>query len=198
MLAVQYPGRQDRRAEKPIEWLPDIADAIFRVRDAWAEPPFAFLGHSMGAVVAFEVARRLAQAGEPGLVRLFASGRRAPSQHRHEGVHGRDDAGLVAELRRVGGTDSRFLTDAELLTMILPAVRSDYRAIETYVCAPGPLLTCPVTVLLGDADPKTTVEEAAAWREHTAGECDLKVFPGGHFFLDAQWNAVAKLINSTL
>ena len=103
--------------------------------------PLTFFGHSMGAVVAFEVARRMEDAGN-GPVRLFASGRRAPSRTREENVHLRDDDGLVAELRALSGTAAQFLADEELLHMILPAIRSDYTAVETYRCDPGATRIC--------------------------------------------------------
>lgn len=179
VLAVQYPGRQDRHAERCIEDIGELADRIAVELRPWSGRSLAFFGHSMGAVLAFEVARRLEN--EP--VRLFASGRRAPCVHRDERVHLRDDDGLVAELREMSGTAPWVLGDEELLRMILPATRSDYRAVETYQCAPGTRVNCPITVLTGDADPKVTVDEAKQWSEHTTGETDLRVFPGGHFYL---------------
>jgi len=84
------------------------------------------------------------------------------------------------------------------LRMILPAIRADYRAAETYVWEPGPPLSCPVTCLVGDDDPKVTVEEAAAWSEHTDGPFTLEVFPGGHFFLAQHQPAVIRLMTAQL
>jgi surfactin synthase thioesterase subunit len=185
VLAVQYPGRQDRRHEPAATGIGALADRIVPELAAWDGRPLAFFGHSMGATVAYEVARRLAGRGGSAPVRLLVSGRRAPSRHRTGTVHRRDDAGLVAELRRAGSTDPRILGDAELLAAVLPVIRSDYRAIETYVPEPGPPLECPVTALVGDRDPQTTVDEADAWREHTRNAFELRVFAGGHFYLDA-------------
>ncbi|GAB3966451.1 thioesterase II family protein [Streptomyces sparsus] len=182
VVAVQYPGRQDRRQEPGPSSIAALADEVSRALAVWDDRPLTFFGHSMGALVAFEVARRMESAGS-GPVRLFASGRRAPSRTRNETVHTLDDDGVVAELRALAGTDTRFLQDEELLRMVLPAIRSDYRAVETYRCEPGAALNCPITVLTGDADPKTSLEEAGAWDEHTAAEAELLVFPGGHFYL---------------
>ncbi|MET9971548.1 alpha/beta fold hydrolase, partial [Streptomyces sp. NPDC006356] len=139
--------------------------------------------HSMGAVVAFEVARRLQAQGRPGPDALVVSGRRAPTLRRDESVHQRDDAGLVEELRFLGGSQNEALTDPEILRMALPVVRADYRAVETYTYSPGPRLACPITALVGDDDPKVSVTEADAWREQTTAGFDLHVFSGGHFFL---------------
>jgi surfactin synthase thioesterase subunit len=199
VVAVQYPGRQDRRREPPAEDIGPLADAVADVLESSAELPTAFFGHSMGAIVAFEVARRLEQRGSAGCpVLLFASGRRAPSRHRDESVHRRTDDGVIAEIEQLGGTDARVLADPELLRMILPAIRGDYRAIETYRCAPGPPLGCAVTVLVGDDDPRTTLDEAGAWREHTSGPFDLRVFPGGHFYLTSHAEAVTEAVRTGL
>jgi surfactin synthase thioesterase subunit len=190
---VQYPGRQDRWQEKPMSDLLELAGQIADVIAARIEEPFAVFGHSMGSAVAFEVTRRLEQRGiQP--VRLFASGGRSPSLARGEGIHLLDDNGVVGEMKRLGGTDPRLLDDPEILGLVLPAVRADYTAIETYRAAPDTAVRTPITVLVGDADPRTTVDEAAAWEAHTTGEFELRVFPGGHFFLFDQLPEVARTI----
>ncbi|MDO0924387.1 alpha/beta fold hydrolase [Streptomyces sp. TG1A-8] len=194
VLAVQYPGRQDRRNEPGPASVADLADRITDALAAWDDRPLTFFGHSMGALVAFEVALRMERAGT-GPVRLFASGRRAPSRTRDEKVHTLDDDGVVAELRALAGTDTQFLEDEELLRMVLPAIRSDYRAVETYRCAPGAAVSCPITVLTGDADPKTSLDEAGDWEKHTSAQADVRVFPGGHFFLSERPAEVLAVLN---
>ncbi|WP_131742868.1 thioesterase II family protein [Actinomadura roseirufa] len=196
--AVQYPGRQDRRAEPNIGDIAELADAILPAVRPLAGGPLAFFGHSMGAVLAYEVARRLEREGADPLARLYVSGRRAPSRHREESVHTMADAAVVAELRRLSGTDSSLLGDPETIEMILPAIKSDYRAIETYRHVPGPPLSCPVVVLVGDADPKVTMDEAKAWSEHATGPFDLRVFPGGHFYLVERSAEVIELLADDL
>ncbi|MCQ4043395.1 alpha/beta fold hydrolase [Streptomyces rubrisoli] len=196
--AVQYPGRQDRLKEPCAEDLLALARKVFEVLRPISGARPALFGHSMGAVLAFEVARMLER--EAGVVpaHLFVSGRRAPSIHRQELVHQRDDAGLIAEVRSLAGTDSQVLADEEILRMALPAIRGDYRAIETYVYQPGPPLSCPITSFIGDVDPRVTIEDAQAWREHTSGEFDLKVFSGGHFYLNTHREAVCDQISGKL
>ncbi|MGK5531870.1 thioesterase II family protein [Streptomyces sp. URMC 129] len=198
VLAVQYPGRQDRLREPAAGTIPELADAVFGALLPWADRPLAFFGHSMGAAVAFEVARRFER--EKGLVAaaLFVSGRRAPSTRRVEAVHLRDDDGLLADVTALSGTDAAVLADEEILRMVLPAIRADYRAIETYVPEPGPPLRCAVHALVGDADPKATVEEVRAWREATEGSFALKVYPGGHFYLTGHQADVLGVIAGAL
>ncbi|MEU4985013.1 alpha/beta fold hydrolase [Streptomyces sp. NPDC021969] len=197
VVAVQYPGRQDRRHEPCIEDIDALADALTRELEP-LEGPLAFFGHSMGAVVAFEVARRREREGAAAPLVVFASGRRAPGTHRDESVHLRDRAGVVAEMKLLGGTNSRLLADPEILDMVLPAVRSDYRAIERYRCAPDAVIGSPITVLTGADDPRTSAEEAAAWRAHTTGAFEVRTFPGGHFFLEAQSRGVLDTVSATL
>lgn len=198
VFAIQYPGRQDRRKETSPSRVEEMADQVYEaLRERLHARPTTFFGHSMGATVGFEVARRFeADGGE--LSRLFASGRRAPSRHRDEHVHRLSDDGIVAELRLMSGTDTALLGDEEILRMILPAIRSDYRAIETYRCEPGTTVRAPITALTGDSDPKTTLDEAEAWRGHTTGVFDVKVFPGGHFYLSSQAPAVIALLREHL
>nr|AXL06038.1 thioesterase [uncultured bacterium] len=198
VLAVQYPGRQDRRREPPVDNVPDLADQIFAALRHLDDRPLALFGHSMGAILGYEVALRMKDAGLPPLVGLFASGRRAPSRYRNERVHELSDARIVSELRTLGGTDTAMLSDPEVLEMILPAVRGDYRAVETYRHDPDRRLDCPLTVLTGDSDPRVSMDEARAWEEHTTGPTDLQVYPGGHFFLVDQADHLIALLKRKL
>jgi len=199
VLAVQYPGRQDRRAEPCIDDIPSLADHVYRALDGSLDRPLALFGHSMGALVAFEVARRL-QRDHPGRpAHLFVSGRRAPTRYREETVHLRDDDGIIAEVRSLGGTDARVLDDRELRDMALPAIRGDYRAVETYRYVAGGPLRCPVTVLVGARDPRVTLEEATDWEKQAPeGSFDLKVFTGGHFYLTSQIAEVLAVLSDHL
>ncbi len=181
VISLQYPGRQDRRLE-PL--LPDVATMADRITEVLAtqEPlPTVLFGHSLGATLAFEVAWRQQQAGA-GPAAVVASGRRGPGTTRDEAVHRLDDEGLLAEITSMDASNAALLND-EIMRMSLPAIRSDFRAAELYTLPGEQVLTCPVTVLLGDADPKCTVDEARQWQEHTSGRFGLRVWPGGHFYL---------------
>ncbi|CUW33043.1 thioesterase II family protein [Streptomyces reticuli] len=194
VLAVQYPGRQDRRTEPCATSIAELADRITPVLLPWTDRPLLLFGHSMGATLGFEIARRLER--DHGVVprALVVSARRAPSCPRQESVHLSDDDGLVAEMRKLSGTDAAILDDEELIRMALPAIRADYRAAETYVYEPGPDLRCPVVSLVGDDDPKVTVEEARAWSRHTDASAECHVFPGGHFYLTAHQERILVLL----
>jgi surfactin synthase thioesterase subunit len=198
VLALQYPGRQDRMSEACMETISDLADGIFSVLLDWTDRPFAFFGHSMGSVLAFEVALRFQRHTEVSPDWLFASGYPAPSRLRNGTVHRRDNAGLVRELRELGGIDLGWLDDADLLATILPPLRADYHAIETHPRTVEKLRDVPVTILTGHADPHTTPDEAQAWREITSGDFALHVFPGGHFYLDEHLPAVAGHVSVAL
>jgi surfactin synthase thioesterase subunit len=194
VVAIQLPGRQERRNEKPIDDMAELADRVQAILARQPELPLTLFGHSMGAVIAFEVTRRLEAAGR-GPVRVFASGRRGPATHRDETVHLRDDAGILDEVRKMAGTASSVLGDDELMRAALPALRADYRATETYTCPPEVTVNCPITVLAGDNDPKTTVDEAKAWASHTTAPFDLHVFTGGHFFLTDHADEIIKILD---
>lgn len=197
-LALQYPGRQDRRGEPCVTDLHILADQLFaRLREI-ADRPMAFFGHSMGAFLAFEVARRFEQQLGRSPVRLFVSGRRAPSLPRNETVDLNGDRGLIAEIRELSGTDPKLLGDEEMLRMILDPLRADYQALGSYQFSPEPLLSCPITALTGASDPRTSYEEAAGWRDHTSGEFDVRAFPGGHFFVGEKVDDVTAFVAERL
>ncbi|HEX6355195.1 thioesterase II family protein [Actinophytocola sp.] len=183
VLAAQYPGRQDRWKEPCLTSIDDFADQLVAALEPLTERPITLFGHSMGASVGFEVARRLERSGNTPTA-LFASGRPAPSRVRREHTYLSDDAGLLANVRELGGTDSMVLDDEDIQRMVLPALRADFTAAETYSYEPGPPLSCPIIALTGDNDPRVTIEEAEAWRDHTTAEFELAVFPGGHFYLN--------------
>jgi surfactin synthase thioesterase subunit len=198
VLAVQYPARQERLREPSIDNIPEYADQIFAVLTELDDKPLALFGHSMGAILAYEIAVRMREAGRPAPVRLFASGRRAPSRYRTERIHEGTDAQVVAELKLLGGPNPALLADPEMLELILPAVRSDYTAIERYRHDPGRTLTCPITALIGDRDPRVSPDEAQPWADHTTGPFTLKTFPGDHFYLVPRASELIAFISRTL
>ncbi|MFD4431316.1 thioesterase II family protein [Nocardia sp. NPDC058497] len=197
VLAVQYPGRQERRHEPHIGDVAELAHRIAEELLAWTDRPLALFGHSMGSTVGFEVARVLEAKG-CAPVALLASGRRAPSRPRVEAVHRLPDAGLVDALTSMQGTSADLLADPEILELILPTIRADYRAIESYRYEPGAPLSAPIHAFLGDNDPQVTVDEAEAWREHTTADFGLHLYRGGHFYLNTHAAAVIAEIRDIL
>jgi pyochelin biosynthesis protein PchC len=182
LLAVQYPGREDRIRESCVTRLDELAaqvtDALGTVRDR----PLVLFGHSLGAAVAYEVARRLDATG-PGPAALVVSGRPAPGREHPASLHRQGEEALWQDVRRLAGTSSLVLDDPRLRGVLLPALRGDYQLSETYRPAPGPPLRCPVIACLGDRDPEVSVAEARDWGEVTTGGFSLQVFAGDHFYL---------------
>ncbi|MET9356777.1 alpha/beta fold hydrolase [Streptomyces sp. NPDC006617] len=202
VLSLQYPGRHDRRAEPFLTDVRSMADQAHRALLSCTgpqQPPLALFGHSMGATVAFEVALRMEAEGL-SVTHLFVSGRRAPSTYRDERVRLRDDNGLVDEIIELGGTQPEVLADEALRQMILPVVRNDYTAIETYRWLPGAdLRRTPVTAMVGDNDSKATLDEVRTWADHTRAAFALRVFEdSGHFYLDDREDEVVDLVTGTL
>ncbi|WP_162467344.1 thioesterase II family protein [Streptomyces cavernae] len=183
VLALQYPGRQDRRSESALTTIDALVDGITAALRDHLGKPLVFFGHSMGGTLAFETARRLEPELDGRLLGLVVSGRRSPGSIRRETVHLRDDAGLIAEVRKLQGTASALLDDEDVVQMILPALRADYTAVERYVYQPGPALNCPLFVYTGDSDPHVRQDEAEDWAGHTAAEFCIRTFSGSHFYL---------------
>jgi pyochelin biosynthetic protein PchC len=202
VVAVQYPGRQDRLGEPLVGSIDDLAEQLAPQLQEHAlvegsGRSIAFLGHSMGAALAFELAHRLsAGPGAPAL--LFASGRRAPSVPITDPVYPRGEEALLAEVRRLDPRNAGMLDHPAVRAMVLPALASDYRANETYLRATGVKIECPVTALVGDDDPVTAVPDACAWHAHTASDFGLRVFPGGHFFLTERTDDVAAALRAAI
>ncbi|MFD6280264.1 thioesterase II family protein [Streptomyces sp. NPDC060209] len=188
-LPVQYPGRQDRRTEPNIPDMAVLADHVAEALAPYTDRPLGLFGHSMGATLAYEVACRLRDASHPAAA-LFVSARKAPDRVVDDGLHLLSDDQIVADLMGLDGTGAGMFGDPEMLSLVLPAVRADYRAAETYRYTETAPLTCPVYALTGYADPRVDVGELHHWAARTDGSFELQVFPGGHFYLTDHAEAI--------
>jgi medium-chain acyl-[acyl-carrier-protein] hydrolase len=187
VCAVQLPGRASRLSELPLTSLPELIETLANIVAREAGLPFAFFGHSMGALLGFEVARHCARHGLPTPVRLFASGCAAPQRRAEkEPVHCLPDDELIAELGTYNGTPPELLAHRELMALVLPMLRADFGLVENYVYRPGPLLNIPVTVLAGVDDPHVERAQAEAWSLESNARCDLEWFNGDHFFIQQE------------
>jgi pyochelin biosynthesis protein PchC len=186
LYAVQYPGRLDRITDACVDDMKPMADAVAGALQPLLDRPAALFGHSLGAVIAYEVARRISARSPLALARLFVSGRTAPGRQRPSGKHLAGDDVLWRDIERLGATAPEVLADPEARRMFLPALRSDYRLSELYQPGPGPLLDCPVTALLGEEDSEVEPEEAESWADVTRAEFSIRTFPGGHFYLTSR------------
>ncbi|QEU91835.1 thioesterase II family protein [Streptomyces kanamyceticus] len=201
-LIVQYPGRQDRHGEPFAERTDEVVDAVLAaLAQHPGDAPLALFGHSMGAVMAYETARRLTDRGRPP-VALFLSGRQAPSVPRRSTgprpARELSDAELLQDMRELSGTDDEVLTEPELLPLILPPMRADYQLLDDHVHRAGPRLGCPIVALTGESDPRVTPDGVRLWADETDAAFDCHVLAGGHFFLDAHLPYVAEVIASAL
>ena len=184
LCPVRLPGRESRLAEAPFERMKPLVEALAAAIEEYTKAPFAFFGHSMGAVVAFELARELRRAGLPLPEILIASGARAP-QFRRNHVPPPDppDDELLAELRNLEGTPQGLLEDPLAARALLPALRADARLYRHYVYAEEAPLHCPIAAYGGMDDARVTGAHLQAWGEQTTVAFTLRRFPGGHFYM---------------
>lgn len=188
LLAVRYPGREDRLFEPPVERMEDLAESLADACASLGGAPLAFFGHSMGASVAFEVAVRLAAApGAVGPEALFVSGRAGPGRSRSRGRADATDEELVQDLVAMSSATAEALANEELRELLLPAVRADYRLIERYAASiPSSVLDIPVHAYYGDQDDELDEDSVSAWSSVTRSTFGTRSFPGGHFYLEEQ------------
>lgn len=199
VCAVQLPGRGARMAETPFTDLSSLIKALAPVIAQQSNLPFAFFGHSMGALIAFELARYCQLHSLPTPKALFVSGTAAP-QHRcpPEGLSTMSDADLIKKLADFNGTPPEILAHKELMELVLPMLRADFTLVEDYRYFPAPLLNMPLTVLVGKQDSRTSPEQADGWAKETSNLCRIQWFEGGHFFINEEADAVLDCITAEL
>jgi surfactin synthase thioesterase subunit len=177
------PGREYRIGEPAFQDALSLVDAAAASVRQHLDRPYAIFGHSMGALLGYELTRRLRDLDAPAPAHLFVSGHRAPHlPDRGPAFADLPDDAFLAELRRYNGTPEGVLASRELMDLMLPLMRADFRVCETYVHRPGPPLACPISVYGGLGDPDVTREELDAWSQHTTGACIVRMFPGDHFY----------------
>ncbi|MGB3438354.1 MAG: alpha/beta fold hydrolase [Actinophytocola sp.] len=177
MWCAQLPGRGRRFTEPPATepglLVGPLTEAVLEL----VRPPYVLFGHSMGALLGFELARRL-----DGVARLVVSAARAPHVPLHGDPHLLGDAELIAWLTELGGVPAELLANTEMLELLLPTLRADLTVCAAFLDEGAPL-DVPITVITPDADPLVPVDHATEWRRYTTAACDLVVRPGGHFYL---------------
>jgi medium-chain acyl-[acyl-carrier-protein] hydrolase len=198
VLAVELPGRESRMREVSFTRLRPLVDILGRVLEPVLDRPIALFGHSMGALIAFELARTLRRAGR-SIQRLFVAGHQAPHAREVETpLHKLPDDAFKSELVRLGGTTQEVISEPELMEIFLPVLRADFALVETYVYTPEPPLSCPISAFGGLAD--TTVPRARlqAWQDQGDAEFRVRMFPGNHFFVHSQREALLAAIADDL
>lgn len=197
---VQFPGRGQRISERPetsIERL--VGSMLPDLLPIFKERPFCLFGHSMGATVAFELARKLFCEHGSGPCILFVSGRRAPNlSRRKHSAYKLSDPDFVDELRRLNGTPREVLDSPELMQLLLPVIKADFEAIETYRYMPGEPLACPIVAFAGLHDGEVRMEEMEPWRSFTSADFSLQTFEGDHFFIHSHEALLTQEITTEL
>jgi surfactin synthase thioesterase subunit len=200
VCAVQLPGRGGRLREPLLSSISAIVDALLPALLPLLDRPFAVFGHSMGAVIGSEFVRALLDRGGPLPEHLVVSGRRpAHVPDSQPLLNVLDDAAFVAEVNlRYGGIPSEVLADAEVMALLLPALRADITALETFHPGRRAPLPCPISAFGGHHDHLTPRAHLEAWRDETLASCRVRVFPGDHFYLEAQRSLVLAELSATL
>ena len=183
-IAVRLPGRESRLAEAPFERMAPLVTALAEHIDSYLDRPFAFFGHSMGAAVAFELARELRRRSRPLPAMLIASGARAPQFRRHHVPPAAPSRqAFLEELRRLEGIPLEVLDDAALMRSLLPALEADAALYRNYIYAEAPPLPIPLRAYGGADDGNVRREHLDGWAEQTTESFVARLFPGGHFYL---------------
>ena len=199
LCVVQLPGRGARFNEHPYVQMASLIEVLSELLPAILDRSYAFFGHSLGALICFELARTIRNEGlrQPGL--LFVSACNAPSKlPMVPTIHTLPDQAFISELRRFNGTPTDVLENNELMTLMLPALRADFALFDSYVYAEDFPLTCPIIAFGGRDDEMVDPESMSAWQNQTSGEFTLQLLPGDHFYINSSWQTLLTYIRDGL
>jgi medium-chain acyl-[acyl-carrier-protein] hydrolase len=195
VCSAQLPGREKRWREAPFTELSLLIQTLAQVLLPYLDRPFAFFGHSVGALVSFELARQLRRQNSPTPLHLFVSGRRAPQiSILDPPIHQLPTAAFVEELRRYNGTPEPVLQSPELMQLLLPVLRADLALDEVYAYVSEAPLDCSISAFGGLQDKKASYQDLEAWREQTLVKFTLRMFSGDHFFLKQNNEEILQVI----
>lgn len=200
LVLMQPPGREGRWGVKPFMDMSSLADSATEALVHHLGVPFAFFGHSLGALASFEVARRLRRQGRPQPFCLFTSAHRAPQlPNPHPEIHGLGDREFVDQIcKQYGGIPQAVLDNPDLVELMLPCLRADFSVFEGYVYSDEPPLDCPIRAFGGTRDRRVSEPEVQAWAAQTAKGFRQQMFEGDHFFLNDQRDALISSIMKDL
>lgn len=193
------PGREKRIAEAPMDSLPALIDGLADALQGLSDKPIAFFGHSLGSLVAFELTRELRRRGMREPQHLFVSSFRAPHIPRLSGhFHTMSDDELILRLEQLNGARSGLRESEELRSLLLPALRADFKLSDTYRHATDRVIGCPITAFGGTEDLAVPLDQLRGWREHTSSYFQLRLFAGGHFYLRSAESEMKEIIGREL
>ena len=192
---VQLPGREGRLREQPFTRPEELIQAVTDALTPWFDLPFVFFGHSMGAMIGFELSRELRRRGQTLPLHLFVSGRRAPQlPTRDEPIHDLPEPEFIERLRDLNGTPEEVLQHAELMKLLTPLLRADFAVNETYSYAEEEPLEPGISAFGGLADSDVKREDVEAWGIQTRGRFRMRMMPGDHFFLHPQKDLIIESV----
>lgn len=184
VCSIELPGRDTLIGMPPVSRLPELVEQVRKSLGSLVELPYALFGHSMGTLLAFELARCLRRDALPLPGALYVSGHRAPHlPDPRRPLHLLSDTEFAAELHRLQGTPPQVLANRELMDLVLPLLRGDFAVAETYRYEPEPPLPVPLFAWGGLDDAEVSAAEIAAWEQHTSDRFRMRMLPGSHFFL---------------
>lgn len=196
---AHLPGRERRLTEKPYTSAQSLVEAAAEAIIPHLDVPFAFFGHSMGALISFELARHLRRLGRPRPAQLFLSARGAPQLEVRERVtYNLPEKQFAEELRRLKGTPPQVLEHQELMELMIPLLRADFEVCQTYRYTQGPALDCPIMAFGGLYDDEVNAEMIGAWREQTTRSFRLCMMPGDHFFVHSAQERILSILSQEL
>jgi len=199
LCPIQLPGRENRLCEPPYTDIQTLAERLVSEILPFARKPFAVFGHSMGALLAFELTRSLRRHDGPMPLVLFLSAHRAahlPLRRKH--LHQLPDSEFIEEVFCFGGTPAEVFQHEDLLKVVLPALRADFTLCDRYSFIPEAPLDCPLVLYAGRQDTEVLPQEVEAWSEHTTQTARLRIFPGDHFFLRSDRDLLLRAISRAL
>lgn len=196
LITVQMPARGSRLADEPCDNMNDLVESLFLNISPFISKPYLFFGHSMGSKVAFELARKLHQCELPLPVHFIASSCPAPFLPRSaDPIHALPNAEFIDRLAQLNGTPERVLKSRELMSLLMPALRADFKILETYVGSQDILLPSTITLCGGAGDKSVAQSDILAWRCLFQQSGDLHMFDGGHFFINNNAELLVSKIN---
>ena len=196
---IQLPGRSTRLMERPFTDLSSLIQVLAQALSSLLDKPFAIFGHSLGALVGFELARQLRRQYGVSPARLFISAGCAPQiPRRGSPIHTLPAKEFLAEVRRLNGIPKEVLEHDELMEIVIPLLRADFALYEAYVYSAEPPLNCPISAFGGLQDRKVTHRDLEAWRDQTTGAFSLRMLPGDHFFLNTTQPLLLQMLSQEL
>ncbi|MBL3655562.1 thioesterase II family protein [Fulvivirga sediminis] len=198
IVPVELKGRGRRISEPLYKNVDDLVDDLFPlIQKECQRNYYAFFGHSMGAMIAYELSLRINQSPVALPIRLFLSGRGAPHIASSKNYHLLDDEAFKAEILNLGGTPPEFFEHQELIDIFLPVLKNDFKLVETSGREEIMPLNAPITSFFGE-DEDLTTEQKEGWEYYTEKKFKKYVYQGGHFFIKEHYKTIIDILNKQL